>query len=224
MRLLNCTWPGLVNQKPLLKGLSDNAEDIDKLHEGVNLLVYGMIGWLTIITLAAIVVFVVVYARLSRAARALDDAEAGSTVSGATSKSSAKASKRSRSKQRPAPLSSRRLPSLAPPSLDSPSFLDFDFPGVSSSNSRASNLGNGVKSVRDAEIGRLRRDADKSCTATIDLGTWAWCTTRVDLLTVLTCDESNARHQWQILPYLLISRWCSIFLKVVNITNCEIKV
>jgi hypothetical protein len=169
---------GLLNQQPLLQGLEDNGEDIAKLHEGVNLLVYGMIGWLTIITLAAIVVFVVIYTRLSRAARELDDAEAGSTSG---SKSSAKSSKRSRSKPRPVPLSSRRLPSMAPPNANSPpSFLDFDFPGVNggssrsgSCNSRASNLRNDITDVisaRDAELGRLRSN-DKSCSATVDLGT-----------------------------------------------------
>lgn len=50
------------------------------------MLVYGMVGWLAAITIGAIIIFAVVYSRLSRAARALDDAETGSSTSSKSSK------------------------------------------------------------------------------------------------------------------------------------------
>jgi hypothetical protein len=75
-----------VNAEPLLTGFGESGEELDKLHGGVNLLVYGMVGWLSAITIGAIVVFAVVYARLVRASRELDDAETGSSISSKTSR------------------------------------------------------------------------------------------------------------------------------------------
>jgi hypothetical protein len=45
-----------------------------------------MVGWLSTITIGAIVVFAVVYGRLVRASRALDDAETGSSISSRSSR------------------------------------------------------------------------------------------------------------------------------------------
>jgi hypothetical protein len=75
-----------VNSEPLLSGVGESGEELDKLHGGVNLLVYGMVGWLSAITIGAIVVFAVVYARLVRASRELDDAETGSSISSKSSR------------------------------------------------------------------------------------------------------------------------------------------
>jgi hypothetical protein len=72
---------GLVNSEPLLSGFGESGEQLEKLHGGVSLLVYGMVGWLSTITIGAIVVFAIVYGRLVRASRALDDAETGSSIS-----------------------------------------------------------------------------------------------------------------------------------------------
>lgn len=80
-----------------MSGLGDTGEELKSLHGGVNVLVYGMVGWLSAITVGAIVVFAVVYARLARASRELDDAETGSSVSSRRSTATA-----------PAPASSRR--------------------------------------------------------------------------------------------------------------------
>jgi len=90
------------------------------------MLVYGMIGWLAVITLAAVIVFIVIHVKLSRAASILDDEETGSTI--ASKKSRGKES-RSRSRSRPAPLSaSKQLPSMSPPGITAaPSFLDYDY-------------------------------------------------------------------------------------------------
>jgi len=115
---------GLINSAPIVSGLAANSDDLDELNEGLGLLVYGMIGWLAIVTLAAIVVFVVVHVKLSRAAKLLADEEA---FSGVAPKKSRK--KGSRPTSRPAPLSAgNRLPSTSPPGLKAtPSFLDYDY-------------------------------------------------------------------------------------------------
>ena len=114
------------------------------MNEGVGLLVYGMIGWLSIVTLAAVVVFVVVHVKLSHAASLLDDEEAFSVF--APKKKSSK--KGSRTRSRPAPLSAgRRLPSMDPPGLKAaPSFLDYDYavsalPAVEKKSARNAALG-----------------------------------------------------------------------------------
>jgi hypothetical protein len=77
---------GLVNSEPLLSGFGESGEQLEKLHGGVSLLVYGMVGWLSTITIGAIVVFAIVYGRLARASRALDDAETGSSISSRSSR------------------------------------------------------------------------------------------------------------------------------------------
>lgn len=121
---INDVCPGLINSAPIVSGLAANSDDLDELNEGVGLLVYGMIGWLSIVTLAAIIVFVVVHVKLSRAAKLLADEESSTIV---TAKKSKK--KGSRSRSRPVPLSAgKRLPSLSPPGLQgAPSFLDYDY-------------------------------------------------------------------------------------------------
>jgi len=48
------------------------------------MLVYGMIAWLGVITIAAVVVFVLVHLRLRRTMQSLDDAEIGSMSSGSS--------------------------------------------------------------------------------------------------------------------------------------------
>jgi len=62
-------------------GLSDNTVEINSINSGVQLLVYGMIIWLTVITVTAVIVFAIVQRRLSRASQALDEFEAGSVSS-----------------------------------------------------------------------------------------------------------------------------------------------
>jgi hypothetical protein len=108
----------LVDSEPLLSGLKDAEQNLDKLSGGVHVLVYGMVGWLGVITIGAIVVFAVVYTRLSRAARALDDAETGSSIS-------SKSSKRS---QCPDKFSRQFNSSIDRPDIGSmPTLYDFDF-------------------------------------------------------------------------------------------------
>jgi len=78
---------GLVDSHPILSGLDENEEELAKLDGGVQMLIYGMVGWLSIVTVAAILIFVGVYIRMSRMARSLDDAETGSSVSSKSSRS-----------------------------------------------------------------------------------------------------------------------------------------
>jgi len=54
---------------------------ITQLNTGVSLLIYGMFGWLSVITATAVIVFSVVQRRLTRASSALDEFEAGSVSS-----------------------------------------------------------------------------------------------------------------------------------------------
>lgn len=108
-----------MDAEPILSNFEDNAVDLDKLNEGVYFLVYGMIGWLSVITLASLIVFVVINTKLSRAASELDDAEAGPISSAARPKSAR--STRLRRRKRTSPF-------LDPPGSGSmPSFIDYDF-------------------------------------------------------------------------------------------------
>lgn len=58
--------------------LQENETDLDNLSTGIRILLYGMIGWLALITIASVVVFVIVNIRLNQANRALDELEVGS--------------------------------------------------------------------------------------------------------------------------------------------------
>ena len=78
--------PGLVDSHPILSGLDENEEELTKLSGGVQMLIYGMVGWLSVVTVAAVCIFVGVYIRMSRVARSLDDAETGSSVSSKSSR------------------------------------------------------------------------------------------------------------------------------------------
>ena len=48
------------------KKLKEDDIEVTKFDKGVNNLVFGMIGWLAVVTVATIVVFVVIYKRLGR--------------------------------------------------------------------------------------------------------------------------------------------------------------
>jgi len=63
-----------------MSGQAENDDELDKLSGGVDMLIYGMVGWLSVVTVAAVCIFVGVYVRMSRMARSLDDAETGSSV------------------------------------------------------------------------------------------------------------------------------------------------
>jgi len=78
---------GLVDSQPILSGLDAHEEELTKLSGGVQMLIYGMVGWLSVVTVAALVIFVGVYVRMSRVARSLDDAETGSSIASADSRS-----------------------------------------------------------------------------------------------------------------------------------------
>lgn len=58
-----------------------------QLHGGVQMLIYGMVGWLSVVTVAAVCIFIGVYVRMSRMASSLDDAETGSSISSKSSRS-----------------------------------------------------------------------------------------------------------------------------------------
>jgi len=77
---------GLVDSNPLISGLDANAEDLEVLGGGVQMLIYGMVGWLSVVTVAAVCIFIGVYVRMSRMSRSLDDAETGSSVSSKSSR------------------------------------------------------------------------------------------------------------------------------------------
>jgi len=78
---------GLVDSKPIMTGLDEHEEELTKLSGGVQMLIYGMVGWLGLVTVAAVCIFVGVYIRMSRVARSLDDAETGSSISSKSSRS-----------------------------------------------------------------------------------------------------------------------------------------
>jgi len=71
-----------------MNGLDENEEELTQLSGGVQMLIYGMVGWLSVVTVAAIFIFIGIYVRMSRMARSLDDAETGSSVSSKSSRSS----------------------------------------------------------------------------------------------------------------------------------------
>jgi len=77
---------GLVDSKPIMSGLDEHEEELTKLSGGVQMLIYGMVGWLGLVTVAAVCIFVGVYIRMSRVARSLDDAETGSSISSKSSR------------------------------------------------------------------------------------------------------------------------------------------
>jgi len=69
-----------------MTGLDEHEEELSKLSGGVQMLIYGMVGWLGLVTVAAVCIFVGVYIRMSRVARSLDDAETGSSISSKSSR------------------------------------------------------------------------------------------------------------------------------------------
>ena len=77
---------GVMDSHPIMAGLDENEEELSKLSGGVEMLVYGMVGWLSVVTVTAICIFIGVYIRMSRVARSLDDAETGSSVSSKSSR------------------------------------------------------------------------------------------------------------------------------------------
>jgi len=62
----------------LYEKMQENDSELDTLSNGIKLLLYGMIGWLGLITIASVVVFIIVNIRLNQANRALDELEVGS--------------------------------------------------------------------------------------------------------------------------------------------------
>jgi len=70
-----------------MTGLDENEEELTQLRGGVQMLIYGMVGWLSVVTVAAVCIFIGVYVRMSRMASSLDDAEAGSSISSKSSRS-----------------------------------------------------------------------------------------------------------------------------------------
>lgn len=62
----------------LYEKLQENDLELDTLSNGIKILLYGMIGWLGLITIASVVVFIIVNIRLNQANRALDELEVGS--------------------------------------------------------------------------------------------------------------------------------------------------
>ena len=82
-----CVRAGLVDSHPIMSGLAEHESELDRLSGGVQMLVYGMVGWLSVVTVAAVCIFIGVYVRMSRMARALDDAETGSSISSKSSRS-----------------------------------------------------------------------------------------------------------------------------------------
>jgi len=70
-----------------MSGLAEQQLELDQLSGGVQVLVYGMVSWLSVVTVAAVCIFIGVYVHMSRIARALDDAETGSSVSSKSSRS-----------------------------------------------------------------------------------------------------------------------------------------
>jgi len=69
-----------------MSGLDENDQELSKLSGGVQMLIYGMVGWLSVVTVAAVCIFAGVYIRMSRVARSLDDAETGSSISSKSSR------------------------------------------------------------------------------------------------------------------------------------------
>jgi len=62
----------------LYEKMQENDAELDTLSNGIKILLYGMIGWLGLITIASVVVFIIVNVRLNQANRALDELEIGS--------------------------------------------------------------------------------------------------------------------------------------------------
>ena len=62
----------------LYEKMQENDMELDTLSNGIKILLYSMIGWLGLITIASVVVFVIVNIRLNQANRALDELEVGS--------------------------------------------------------------------------------------------------------------------------------------------------
>jgi len=62
----------------LYEKMQENDSELDTLSNGIKILLYGMIGWLGLITIASVVVFIIVNVRLNQANRALDELEVGS--------------------------------------------------------------------------------------------------------------------------------------------------
>lgn len=67
--------------------MNQNQADLDHLNWNIDLLLYCMIAWLGLISVVAVIVFVIVNVKLTQANRALDELEVGS-VSTASSKRS----------------------------------------------------------------------------------------------------------------------------------------
>jgi len=72
---------GLVDSQPILSGLDEQEAELTKLSVGVETLIRAMVVWLSVVTVAALSIFIGAYVRLSHVARSLDDAEIGSTDS-----------------------------------------------------------------------------------------------------------------------------------------------
>ena len=70
-----------------MEGFDENEKELEQIGGGLQMLIYGMVGWLSVVTVAAICIFIGVYIRMSRVARSLDDAETGSSVSSKSSRS-----------------------------------------------------------------------------------------------------------------------------------------
>lgn len=62
----------------LYEKMQENDLELDTLSNGIKVLLYAMIGWLGLITIASVVVFIIVNIRLNQANRALDELEVGS--------------------------------------------------------------------------------------------------------------------------------------------------
>jgi len=77
---------GLVDSRPIVSGLDENEEELAELNAGIEVLLYGMVTWLSIITVASVSIFVAAWIHLNRVERYLDELEMRSSVSSESSR------------------------------------------------------------------------------------------------------------------------------------------
>lgn len=104
---------GLLDSRPVKSAFEDNEEDLDQLTSGINLLIYGMIGWLSFVTVLTVLVFTAITVKLSRTARQLDEIEFGnadgSSAPHAKAATQAPPANGKQQKRRPRPLGSNEV-------------------------------------------------------------------------------------------------------------------
>lgn len=84
-------WTGLQSSwenSGVPNALADNTDELNELTSGVKLLLYGMVGWLGLLTVASAIIFTIMYVRLDRTYHALEESDACSMTTSGSRRSS----------------------------------------------------------------------------------------------------------------------------------------